>query len=240
MTITEILDEIARKTGMSTSNADELAQMEYAITEAGQQAAEWYDWWWLRGSGSFDTEADTESYELQTELSDTSLWAVSRVYWDDDHVLTPITFKRYQDLTRLNDTAANSTMYVVTEDPPKLYLYPTPSSVQTLYVDYVKQHSAIEDDSLDALLIVPSRFHYRVYVNGAVFLLNNGIGDPASLKDSPGFVAAMRKMAEMDPESFAEDHTENMHADAQPGSWPHAKRVIGDSFSTIILNDPSL
>jgi hypothetical protein len=240
MTIAKIIAEIARITGLSVSNADELARMESAITNAGQAAAEWRDWWWLKGSGTFDTTDSTAAYDLRTELDDTSLWAVKRVYWDDEHILSPIPYERYRDLYVLNDTGSTATMYAVTADPPMLYLYPTPSSATALYVDYVKQHAEIEDDSDDALLIVPSRFHYRVYVNGAVFLLNNGIGDPAALSDSPGFVAAMDRMAVMDPESHAEDHVEDMHPDAVGGHWPHNKRVLSDGYSTIFLDNPSL
>ena len=239
MTATTILDELARKMGWATTpGGKELAQMEYAITNAGRAATEWAKWWWLRAQGDFPTVAATRNYTLRTVNSNKmpSLWAVTRVYHDEDHVLTPISFTRYNDLYRLSDTSGTPTAYAVTADSPVMYLYPTPSAIDTIYVDYVKYHADIEDSSADALLIVPSQFHYRVYVDGAVFLLNNGIGDPGALRDSPGWVRTMQAMAEMDPESFALDHEEDRHPDARGGMWPNDKPVIYDGYSTIILN----
>lgn len=243
MTITQLLAEIAHKTDLSTDDGeDDLASIEYAITQAGQAACEWTDWWWLRGQGDFDTEASTRSYALRTvnEASMSTLWAVTRLYHDDDHALTPITFSRYNDLYRLNDTSGTPTMYAVTGDPPTLYLYPTPNAANTVYVDYVKYQADVEDDSDDGLLIVPSPFHYRVYVNGAIYLLNNGVGDPGALKDSPNFVRAMEAMGKVNPELYAEGHTINRHRDARGGLWPQDQRVIYDGYSTLFINDPSL
>ena len=245
MTIAKILAEIARKTGMSTTAGTEnLAQIEHAITNAGQAACDWEgrDWWWLHATGSFDTVDDTAGYALRTvnEAAMSTLWGVTRVYWDDDCPLRERTYREYRDRSILADTDAASTFYAITAEPPTMYLWPTPNSATTIYVDYVRYHADIEDDSAASLLIVPAKFHYPVYVDGAVFLLSNGIADPAQLTQSPGFVETMRRMAVTDPTNQDPDAAENRHPDSVGGTWPHNKRVVMDDWGSHIIGDPSL
>jgi len=245
MTVTTILDEIARKMGdgwVTTPASGTLAQMEYAVTNAGRAACMWEgrDWWWLHATGSFPTADTTASYALRTVNTNNmaSLWAVTRAYWGDDQPIAPISYEKYRDLSLLSSTSGNATVYAVAAEPPVMYLYPTPSSVETVYVDYVKFHADIEDDSAAGLLLIPAQFHYPVYVDGAVFLLQNGLGDPAQLAQSPAFCKTMERMAIVDPTNYDGDNPENKHPDATGGTWPNNKRVWFDGVRTLIMDNP--
>ena len=244
MDVTDIIDEVCELVGLSSSNAKQCNRIERAITNAGAAACQWEgrDWWFLRAEGAFSTVSGTPYYALRTvdTTNLASLWGVQQAYWDDDWPISPISYDHYDDMVKINSTGGASTHYALTADPPKMYLWPVPNSATTVNVRGIDFHHDINFSSVSTLLLVPSEFHYPVYVNGAVFALNNAIGDPADFSQSPSFVATMNRLATVDPTNYDPNNPVNMHPDSVSGTWPHDKRVWSDGYETLIMNDPEL
>jgi len=243
-TIAQLEAIIADKVKLDVSDSDELSRIDEAITAAGQAACLWEGrkWWWLYGTSNFDTVADTASYALHTVNTNAmaSLWSVERLYMEDDWPLVPMSWKNYRDSAALNSQTGKSNRYVIVGGSPTAYLWPTPDDAYTVYVDYIKRHcNIINGTSSDSDLIVPDVFHLSVYVDGAVWLLRNGVADPVGLRNSSAFVDAMRRMAEAAPGGYEDLSAVNRHPDAQPGTWPHNQHVIEIGDGTIVVGDPS-
>lgn len=245
-TITQLETIVAAKVDMNTADSDDLARIDEAISAAGQAACAWDGrlWWWLRGENTFDTVADTASYNLHTVNSNAmaSLWAVERMYMDDDWLLTPMPWNQREDLARLSATTGKPHRYVLDGWPPTLTLWETPDDVYTIYVKYTKRHTNIVNGtSADTDLLVPDIFHQAVYVDGAVWLLRNGVDDPLGLRNSPAFVDAMQRLAASDPKGYDSRSTENNHAGVgQAGTWPHNTKVFTDGEYTSIVGTPRI
>ena len=240
-TLSQLESMIAARVKLDTTVAAELSLIDEAITAAGMAACTWEGrkWWWLRGRSSFDTVADTASYNLHTVNTNamTSLWSVERVYMDDDWKLTPIPIEQYDDLITLQSATGKPLRYMIDGNPPTMYLWETPDDEYTIYIKYIKRHSNITSAaSADTDLLVPDQFHQPVYVDGAIWLLRNGVGDPGGLRNAPFWVDAMQRMAEAAPSRHEDLSRINKHADVQPGTWPHDKHVFHDDESTIILD----
>ena len=214
-----------------------------AVTAAGQAASLWrkQKWWWLRATATFPTVAATASYTLRTVNINAmaSLWSVEGVWYGDDWRITPIDWDHYRQNLLINADTGLPTRYVVMGEPPTIYLYPTPTAVETIYVDYLKRHSKITGDasgSSDAALIVPPEFHLPVYVDSAAWLLKHDTIDPMALEQFPAFVGAMQRMAEADPGTYDATDPTGMYADSRPGDWPSDRRVLVDGDSRMIQN----
>jgi hypothetical protein len=236
---------LATKLFGGAADADEKTKLNQAITDAGQAAATWKgtDWWWLHSRGEFDTVADTSHYALRTvngnDMAD--LWAVERAYYDDDWPLEKLSWRQYQKWLRIEQPTASTSKplsYMVTGEPPRLYVRPTPDDAYTVYIDYVRRHGAITTDSAATDLIVPAEFQRGVYVEGAAWLIAHEKKDIRSLEDCPGFRQAMERMVQADPKRY-DVNPEDYFPDAQ-GPLPHNRRVIQTGDGYLVQNTVSI
>jgi len=241
-TIAQLEAIIADKVKLDVTDSDQLARIDEAITAVGQAACLWEGrkWWWMYGTSSFPTVADTASYALRTVNGGAmaALWSVERVYIGTDWPISPMSWSQYRDSIVLNEASSKPSRCVIIGDPPTMYLWETPDDEYTIYVDYIKRHPKIENGDSDSGLLIPDIFHLQLYVDGAVWYLRNGVGDPLGFRNCPAFVDAMRNMAEAEPERHLDLSSVNMHADVQPGSWPHNRHVIEMGDGTFIIGNP--
>jgi hypothetical protein len=202
--IADVEAAVAAALTFSVSDATQLAMIDQAITVAGQAAAMFKPWWWLKATATFPTVASTKGYALRTVNTNamTDLFAVEGI-WHNAIVsrLVQIPMWKYNEL---NDTDTASTTgqpgyYAIGADMTA-YLWPTPDAVYTMNVSYIKRHSKITNaGSTDGALIVPAEFHWGVYVIGATWLLKNNSIDPMALSQSPHWVETIRQMESADP-----------------------------------------
>jgi hypothetical protein len=242
-TIAQLEAIIADRVKLDTSDSDELSRIDEAITVAGQAACAWEgrDWWFLHATSNFDTVDGTASYALRTVNSSvmTDLWAIERVYIETDWPLKFIEWDQYRNNVALNSTEGKPMEYTVHGEGLTMYPWEIPDDAYTIYVDYIKRHSRIINaTSADNTLLIPDIFHYSVYVDGAVWVLRNGVGDPLGLRNSPGFVDTMRRLAESDPKGYNESSDENNHAGVVTGWFPHNKPVFQMGDNVMIFNNP--
>jgi len=247
-TIAEFLTkiELARGIAAGSSTAVQTTQAYQALTAAGQAAASWdgTDWWWLHDTGEFSGVVGTGKYALRivngSDMSD--LHSIEAVYFDDDRLLHNITILEWRAWNRIinpTDTNAEPTSYAVSDEPPNIYLAPTPSTTDSIYVDYIKHHPKISSSSADSKLIIPFEFQTGIYFSGAMYLLREDIGTSPSLKDCPGFIEAIERMYAADPTGY-DQRPENQFPDARTGYLPHNQRVIGYSDGYLTQNTVTL
>jgi len=226
----------------ATCSADQATRIDDAITAVGMAVETWdgTDWWWLRDTGSFPTVDGTVSYALRTVNTNdmANLWAVQRVYYDDDWALKSLVWSDYQDWYRLirpNAAEQKPLGYTVTGEPPYLWLYPLPDTEYTLYVDYTKRHSKISAGAPTGGLIVPAEFQHGIYIDGAAWWLRHELEDAASLRDCPRFMEAINRMRAARPIRYGEDPND-LFPDAQSGTFPNDRRVKITEDGVHILN----
>lgn len=239
-TIAELLTKIEKARGItaSGSTAAQTTEAEQALTAAGHTAAtiDGADWWWLHGSGSFSLVASTATYALRSVSSAAmaDLRAVERAYFDDDWPLRQIPYRAGLDYTRLivpTGSNADPTAYSVYGEPPTMALYPTPDDTTTLYVDYLKVHPEVVTGGAASLLIVPAPYQEDIYFKGAMWLLREDVGASPGLEDCPGFMSGIRRMHASAPDGY-DGRSYNSFADAQTGSKPYDRRVMGGLIQT--------
>lgn len=204
MTVTEIQDRVAQVTNKSTGNSTDLAEINEAITVAGQTAATWHGRipWFAISTGTFDTVASTASYALRTVNSNdmTDLYAPVMMMIEDDWQLRQIPFADYEASLRIFDDDSEPYSYALAGDLTA-YLYPTPDAVYTIYVTYVQRHSKIGGTyaSPTGDLLIPAEFHRSIYVDGAATLLKADSVDPSVLANDTRFSSAMNRIYAADP-----------------------------------------
>ena len=81
MTVAEIETLLENATALDTDTAGQLTKIDQAITAVGQAATMWggNGWWWMQAdTQTFDTVADTGTYNLATVNSNAmqDIWAV--------------------------------------------------------------------------------------------------------------------------------------------------------------------
>ncbi len=254
-TIAEVEALLAAATGLAVATGAELTKMDQAITAAGQAASTWdgAKWWWLDGTASFATVADSSSYNLRVvdedgaEVGDKVMadaWTVKRIYYDANWPLNQMPWEKYRQwliLGKPNESTSKPLSYAITGEAPVLHLRPVPDAAYTLYIDYIKRHSKITSaDSLDTALIIPSEFQHGIYVNGATWLLRHETLDPGSLRKCDGFMEAISRMHTAHPEGYDPSNDSNNFRDAQSGNWPHNRRVLEQEGGYLIQNDVSV
>lgn len=248
-TVAELLTKITDVLEWDKTDSPTATKVYQAITECGMAASTWKGstWWWqYDGTGNFPMVASTPNYVLRTvntnDMAD--LLRVTRAYFDDDWVLTPISWARYRELQAvpMSDTNSRPTMYTVIGGSPEIYLLPNPNTTETINVDYIKLHGKISAGT-DVDLIVPAPYQEGVYVDGPLFRLRRDIGDIASLDSSPGFVEAMTRMAQSHSMAFDDDPETkfNPPMGSRHGNLPHDTHytVFGNG-DVSISNQPSL
>lgn len=243
-TVAKLLTKIADMAGLTEGTAADALKIYQAITYCGRAASTWRgeSWWWLQdGTGNFAQVSGTGSYTLRTvnssDMSD--LMRVTRVYYDDDWSLKPITWRRYRmdQATALNDTNSRPTAYTVIGTSPKIYLLPEPNTTDTIYVDYLKVHNAISIGT-DSSLIVPEEYQEGIYVDGPLWVLRKEISSGESLEQCRGFMEAINRMAQSSAMSYDSDPANEFEEVGGNLRWPQDQKVLGDG--SIILNEMSV
>jgi len=189
-----MLTRIGRKVGIRIE-ADALADemIRDALQEAVDLVCNYRPWLWLIGSGTFDTVADTRTYNLRTVNSNAmeDLLTVVSVRHDDDK--SPIEFATrdyYERVLAEQDSGGDPRNYY-REGAFTIGLWPTPSAIEQVNVVYMKQH---RDISIGGELLVPSYLHMAlVYLARRIY--NNELVPEGALSD-PTFLAYMSQ-AEM-------------------------------------------
>ena len=249
MTVPEVESAVGVGLGYSATDIGDstiLAKIDQAITAAALACATWdgTDWWWLHSSGSFPTVADTPSYVLRTvnTANMPALWAVDRIYYDDERELSQISWLQYQNWYRLLRPSANTASpleWAVTGEPPTLYLSPTPDDAYTIYVDYTLRHSKItKAGSSTAALIVPAEYQWGIYVGGAEWLIRHETFEPMSLHDCPQFMEAIGRMKASNPIMRGANRDLDKFSDSV-GTIPWDQSVyVTDGGSVLLTNKP--
>ncbi len=160
------------------------------------------------------------------------LYSVERVYFDDERVLTPTSYRRIRGLDSISHSLTENepTEYGLktTSDGPVIYLNPTPNTTDVLHIDYIPIHNKVAAGA-DSYLIIPPEFQEGIYVAGSLFLLRTDIGDIASLRECPGFMEAIDRMSTSDLMGYDDDQS-NKYGDTDGfpgGHWPQNQRVTG-------------
>lgn len=231
-TIAQLLTLLANATDKDSTALADYTRIYQALTEAGRAVStiDGTVWWWLRATGDFETTASTASYTLRTinSAAMADLYAIERIYYDDDWVLAPMTYRDYQAWYRVDRPTAGTTQptaYMLTGDGPICWMKDIPDDTYTIYVDYVKRHLAVNGSAADSVLIVPGEYQHGVYYSGALWLLRHDIADTASLRECGPFMEAIERMHAASPISYDDDPTDN-HRDSRPGYLPHDRKVV--------------
>ena len=205
LAIADVEAAVAAALSWDVTNATQLANIDAAITVAGQSATIYggKTWWWLRNTAAFATVASTAGYTLRTVNTNAmaDLFAVEGIWRDATrHRMVQIPKWKYDDLNDAAIAAPNRPVRYAIGADMTVYLWPTPDAVYTMDVSYVRRHSKIASaGSSDSALIVPAEFQWGVYVIGATWLLKNDSINPMALSQSPQWVETMRQMEAADP-----------------------------------------
>lgn len=172
-------------------------------------------------------------------------WAVERMYFEDDWILSPISAQEMGAKMRLLETTAASKpfLYCITGEEPQVFLWPAPSAAYDLHADLIKRHSKIiggSSGASDACLIIPAEFQWGLYVQGASWLIAHEITEPAALTECPHFLEAINRMKAAQIEFYDNAHSSNMFRDAQGGKYPHDRPVMIDGDQVLIANPVSI
>ena len=200
--------------------------------------------YWNEGDNASDITAGTVciiSYPLRaintagqttTTLIAEDLWAVERVYYDDDRPLQQITYRQWRSQARTNPGhgLTTPTQFCIVGEEPQLFLWPPPSDGSVIHIDYIKRHSKIVSaTSLDTALLVPAEFRWGIYVAGSQWLMQHETMDPSALSGCPQFVDTMRRMAASDPTKYGGDPADNYPGVS--GEYPSDKTVLIEDTS---------
>lgn len=219
---TEIATLVASATGLDTTNDTTIIYQ--AITEAGHMASIWNrrGWWWSRGYNNFPTVSTTKSYALRTvnTAAMTEMYAPLAMWYSTNRRLTLIDKVQYDEWNSLLSSTGSPEWYAL-EGDLTAHIWPTPDAAYTIYVSYIERHSKITAST--GLLTVPEEFHYGVYVNGAIDLLQGDhLGDPWYLRHSKRFRDCMAVMAAADAQKW----DSNSDLSGQDISWPPDTKVF--------------
>jgi len=226
-TNSELITRIQNGLGWDTATDAIKLLICQAITEAGQTAATWrgIPWWWLHTTGSFPTVDGTASYALRTvnEASMSSLYAIERVFFDDENDILPMSWQEYQHwytTERVSGATGTPTHYVVNGEPPLIHFMPVPDAASTINVAYVMKHRTIVGTDTTGL-IVPDEFQGGIYVSGASWILRNRNTDLEALTKCEPFVEAIYRMIDAQPENYtqAPDVDYDDVANGPPADW---------------------
>lgn len=121
-----------------------------------------FHWRWLEKTATFDTVVDQMSYDLPSDIDGYKIFDVRQK--TDDVKLKYVEQNVFDTFVPDPDTdSGNPTIYTLWADAIKLW--PIPSSAITMHMRYLKQITALADDS--ATTEIPAKFN-SVLIDGAM------------------------------------------------------------------------
>lgn len=222
-----LLDRICALTGLPTSAGTERTLVLNAAQDAYHRAVEESGCW--TGTFSWSLTAGTADYTLGTApISTTDILRIKHMWLTDGSVTNrPVKVATEEEIRHLrHGSSVQGSSYRYAIQNPLLFLYPTPGTGVTLAGTYVKEPTALADNST-APTAFPARFHYDVIVNGATALVMEYKRQPEARNYHEQFEKAVSRLTRWaeelagdSPTGFAEDDWAGYSSSRRAGYYP--------------------